>query len=265
MARDFRLQPGFFTHPKTVKLQRKLGSDGVLCLLRLWGHAAENRPTGDLSGMDDTDIAIASAWQGPSDPTFVACLVEIRWLDGKNRNYQIHDWKHWQAWLSHAPEREASARHAASMRWACGGHARGNAPSPIPTPDPSPDPSPTPTPRAEEPRSARPRRKAASEISQPDPFVAFKDWAYSAWIRSGGEGQWNASHWTALHRGFKVINGSARRSWEGYLADSTAFYAGHYPLKWASEPARWLPSAEKKFHHADGVVAWLKNQGDIPQ
>mgnify|MGYP000243346383 CR=1 FL=1 len=60
MNRDIRLSVGFFDHPKIIKLERQLGYEGVIALIRLWLWVAQNRPSGLLSGMDDEDIAIAA-------------------------------------------------------------------------------------------------------------------------------------------------------------------------------------------------------------
>ena len=56
MNSDIRLSVGFFDHPKIIKLERQLGLEGVTALLRLWLWAAQNRPSGILSGMDGEDI-----------------------------------------------------------------------------------------------------------------------------------------------------------------------------------------------------------------
>ena len=61
---DIRLDVDFDTNPKIIKLKRRLGDAGVVCLLRLWCYAAKHRSTGLLSGMDPEDIAIASGWTG---------------------------------------------------------------------------------------------------------------------------------------------------------------------------------------------------------
>lgn len=61
---DIRLSVGFFDHPKIIKLERQLGLEGVTALLRLWLWAAQNRPSGMLSGMDGEDIEIAARWKG---------------------------------------------------------------------------------------------------------------------------------------------------------------------------------------------------------
>ena len=49
MNNDIRLSVEFFDHPKTVKLQRRLGVGAVICLQRLWIWTAQNRSNGVFS------------------------------------------------------------------------------------------------------------------------------------------------------------------------------------------------------------------------
>jgi hypothetical protein len=140
---DFRVQPSFFRHPKTVCLREACGEHGVLCLLQLWGHACDNAQDGDLDAMSDANIEIAAGWHGQAckKGIFVEQLrnPDSRFLDGK----QLHDWLEHQPFLAGHKDRSKKARHAARMRWACSSDAKtekGNAPllsSPLPT-SPSP-------------------------------------------------------------------------------------------------------------------------------
>ena len=73
MNSDIRLSVGFFDHPKIIKLERLLDLEGVVALMRLWLWAAQNRPSGILSGMDEEDIEIAARWKG--DPRAFNAVV----------------------------------------------------------------------------------------------------------------------------------------------------------------------------------------------
>jgi hypothetical protein len=144
---DFRVQPGFFHHPKIVALREACGEHAVLCILQLWAHAAENAPDGNLHAMSDAMIEIAAGWMGSACEMgkFVAQLrkPDAVLLDGN----QLHDWQEHQPFLCGRKERSKKARHAARMRWACSSDAKtekGNAPSPLPLPSPSPSPLPLP-------------------------------------------------------------------------------------------------------------------------
>ena len=168
MNTDIRLSVDFWDHPKTLKLERKMGLPGVSALLRLWCWAGKYRPTGFLSDMDSHDAAIAARWKG-SPEDFVSSLIEIGWIDSGEILY-LHDWNDHQTWAIGAPERSERARkaanirhrntgeHAVSMPSACGEHASSNAQSmlkPCPSAQSMPDvcpnaPSPSPLPTSKE-------------------------------------------------------------------------------------------------------------------
>lgn len=113
---DIRLSVDFFQHPKTIKLQRRLGLEGVKALLSLWMWAAQNRPDGVLSGMDLEDIEIAAGWIR-SDPAgsdqdldLISTLVALRWLDEDNGTYSLHDWIEHNPWAAGQQSRSNQAR-----------------------------------------------------------------------------------------------------------------------------------------------------------
>lgn len=108
MNTDFRVNVNFFDHPKTVKLERRLGFQGVKALLRLWSWAAINRPDGALGG-DIEDIEIAAQWSGEPD-LFVNTVVALRWLDLSDGHYSLHDWDEHNPWAADADTRSDEAR-----------------------------------------------------------------------------------------------------------------------------------------------------------
>lgn len=111
MNNDIRLSVGFFDHPKIIKLERQLGLEGLTALLRLWLWAAQNRPSGILSGMDGEDIEIAARWKG--EPTaFNAVTTALRLLDNVAGIHQIHDWQEHNTWQSDAENRSNASRLA---------------------------------------------------------------------------------------------------------------------------------------------------------
>lgn len=111
MNSDIRLSVGFFDHPKTIKLERQLGLEGVVALMRLWLWAAQNRPSGVLSGMDEDDIEIAARWNG-AQGAFNAVATAVRFLNRVDGVYQIHDWQEHNAWQSDAENRSNASRLA---------------------------------------------------------------------------------------------------------------------------------------------------------
>lgn len=108
MTEDFRIMVGFFRHHKTRKLERRLGLEGVLALLKLWEYSAEFRTRGDLAGMTTEDIELASGWD--SERPIVPVFVEVGFLDEGPDSYVLHDWQEHNPWVSEADERSASAR-----------------------------------------------------------------------------------------------------------------------------------------------------------
>lgn len=112
---DIRLKLSFRSHPKTKKLKRNIGSDGVLCLIWLFSWAAENKPNGDLSGMDIDDIEIAADWEG-AHGEFVAAIIKVGFLDGDEGAYVLHDWFEHNPWAAGATARSEKARWLATCK-----------------------------------------------------------------------------------------------------------------------------------------------------
>ena len=150
MATDYRVEFDFPDHPKTRRLIRACGADGVLALMRLWAFAGRYRAKGVLYDMSCEDIAIAARW--PSEPAtaakFVEALLESGFLDKTTDSIHVlHDWEEHNPYLFHREERSLRAKHAAQSRWGkdladAPGTKRHNAPSPTPTPSPDPTPFP---------------------------------------------------------------------------------------------------------------------------
>jgi hypothetical protein len=61
----------------------------------LW--VADNRPDGNLRGMTSEDVEIAANWTGDSG-VFAKTLAEVRFVDGSEGAYCIHDWTEHNAW-----------------------------------------------------------------------------------------------------------------------------------------------------------------------
>ena len=177
MATDFRVDTTFLDHPKTVKLIRRHGIDGLVSLLRLWGFCAATKPKGEFTGADVAeDVEIAARWPGENGQ-FFSSLVDIGFIDEKSNKAILHNWESRNGWAYHAPERSRKAKRAASKRWKAVPeaeedakvqfehmlkpqssnaktpiehmlkHDSSNAPSPTPTPTPTPNPSPIPDPK----------------------------------------------------------------------------------------------------------------------
>lgn len=113
---DIRLSLDFFDHPKSKKLKKRLGLEGVMALLKLWAWTAGNRPGGMLTGLDVEAVELAADWDG-EDGTFVSTLLDLRLLDDADGTFAIHDWEDHQAYASKSEERSSKAKKAAEVRW----------------------------------------------------------------------------------------------------------------------------------------------------
>lgn len=155
MTRDARIATTFRSHPKRVKLQRRLGQAGPLAILDLILFATDSRPSGVFSGMTVEDIAIAAIWHGDPEQ-LVTALVETGFLDKtEHGEYALHDWCSHNPYAAGADERSHIAEVNAHVGWLkrkdischvkdcelCGAYAermrslkKGNAPSPSPSP-----------------------------------------------------------------------------------------------------------------------------------
>jgi len=109
MNTDIRLSVDFWDHPKTVKLERRLGLEAVKSLQILWLWAAVNRPDGVLSGMDTEDVEIAAKWAG-DDGVFAAALLALRWMSEEAGTYVLYAWKERNAWAAQSDNRSDKAR-----------------------------------------------------------------------------------------------------------------------------------------------------------
>jgi len=119
MGADFRVKTSFIDHPKTVRLIRRVGHEGVCCLIRLWSYARENRTDGVFLKMDDEDIELAAGWNGEPGRFIEAVMDEkINFLEKAPEGgvYRLHDWRDHNPWSAGAKARSRKARRAALIR-----------------------------------------------------------------------------------------------------------------------------------------------------
>ena len=114
--KDIRLSLGFLDHPKTIRLKRLLGWDGIESLIRLWFFAAQYKPDGCLEGMVLEDIEIAAKWSGDFG-LFVNTIDNLNWLEKKNGCYWLHDWEQHNGWVAHSNQRTERAKRGAAAKW----------------------------------------------------------------------------------------------------------------------------------------------------
>jgi hypothetical protein len=200
MADDARISTALPRHPKTVKLKRRLGADGFCSLICLFLWVAENRPIGDLTGMSAEDIEIAADWSGHTGE-FVSTLAEVRFLDGEQGAYKIHDWAEHNPYAANRPARVAQAKAAANKLWkkkraACDEHAPSMLPacdehdSAMPPSLPLHSPPLHSPPGAKSKACARPARPTLEEVAaycrergnQVDPQKFFDHYESNGWM-----------------------------------------------------------------------------------
>lgn len=113
---DIRLSLDFFDHPKSKKLKKRLGLEGVMALLKLWAWTAGNRPGGMLAGLDAEAVELAADWDG-EEGAFVSTLLDLRLLDDVDGTFSIHDWEDHQAYASKSEERSRRGSAGAAGKW----------------------------------------------------------------------------------------------------------------------------------------------------
>ena len=117
MNSDIRMAVGYPDHPKTRKLLRRLGAEGIKSHVFLLCKIGHLRPKGILTGYDADDIEDTAQWTGEQGE-FVKALLEIGFLDEKCAGqYELHDWKRWNPWAFGAEKRRDQGRRAANSRW----------------------------------------------------------------------------------------------------------------------------------------------------
>ena len=151
---DIRINVNFLDHPKTKRIQSKIGENGIICLIRLWCWCARFRPRGKLFDLTAEEIEDAAGWRGNSK-ALLACLLLCGFMDETQEGFQLHDWEEHNGWIYGSERRSSIARKNITKRWAgntdantdanTNANTNANTPSPSPSPYPSPSPSPSPT------------------------------------------------------------------------------------------------------------------------
>ena len=109
MNTDIRISVDFWMHPKTGRLIREAGLEGVRSLQILWSWVARNRPDGVLSGMDADDIEFAADWRGAYGVLY-GVLTAYKWVDVVDGVCVIHDWHQHNPWAAEVGDRSDAAR-----------------------------------------------------------------------------------------------------------------------------------------------------------
>lgn len=100
MAQYIEVHAGLRGHPKTKRLMRRLGISSIVAqshLVAFWVWVMEYRPNGDLTSLEDEDIAQGAGWEG--DPAlFVDALLTCSYgtgcgfIERVGTAFFVHDW-----------------------------------------------------------------------------------------------------------------------------------------------------------------------------
>ncbi|MDD2966625.1 MAG: hypothetical protein PHN64_03900 [Desulfovibrionaceae bacterium] len=272
MNTDIRLSVEFFDHPKVVKLKRRLGLEGVFALQMLWVWAAQSRPDGVLSGMDEEDIEIAARWDG-EEGRLLEALVSLRFIDSEGGEYILHGWEEHQAYASKAEERRSKAKAAADARWGnakketqgessnakecselCSEHA---------TSMPQASLSNAPEPEPEQEEKTREREKTCARVEpSPLPEEQAEPWPQDSPQRTDSPSKGNGQHgaFKSCFAVYPVQQGEedAWREWcrlskNGTLAECSVVYDAILLL--AAEDERWRDG------FVPAMAKWLRGKG----
>lgn len=113
----------FIDHPKVKRLIARTGSDGVVCLIRLWGHVGKfHKVDGSLSEYTNDEIEQFAGWNGEKGALLQA-LLDVKLID---KDLSIHDW---QEHAGHLAAYQSKAKKMARAKW----DAVRNAPSIAPS------------------------------------------------------------------------------------------------------------------------------------
>lgn len=110
MSYWIKLETGFFTHRKTIRLKGILGDDALWIVPRLWCLAAEQQPDGDFSAYSPDEIAMLVGYSKHA-PSMLQALIQAGFLD---EGQKLHGWIERNAF--HVTNKERATK-AALARW----------------------------------------------------------------------------------------------------------------------------------------------------
>lgn len=109
MSLFIRVDVGFWSHRKTLRLRALIGDAAFWLPPRLWAYAAQQQPNGDFSGFMAEEIAMLVGYPGDAQ----ALLQALR-QSGFMDDMQLHDWEEHNGYHKSFSDR---AKKAANARW----------------------------------------------------------------------------------------------------------------------------------------------------
>jgi hypothetical protein len=99
------VQPELHSHPKFLRLKRRIGDIAAEVLLRLWGHCQQNQRGEFWPGADPEYVEVVCGWAGEAGTLFKALTEGINgrpgWIEMEEGGLRIHDWGATNAGLLH--------------------------------------------------------------------------------------------------------------------------------------------------------------------
>ena len=115
MNKDIRIATNCLDHPKIRKLQKRLGPEAVLGLIRIWCYAGTVAFDGVLKDLDAEDIGHIAHWG--NDPEYlINTLLELKLLERNTGELVIHDWTYWNNFAATFPIRSEIGKKAVAER-----------------------------------------------------------------------------------------------------------------------------------------------------
>lgn len=111
MALFIRVDLGFYTHRKTLRLFTKIGESAYWVPPRLWAYAANQQIDGEFQNYSAEEIALLIHYPGNAQAMLQA-LIDSGFMDVNP--LRIHDWNEYNAFHAVFSER---AKKAARARW----------------------------------------------------------------------------------------------------------------------------------------------------
>lgn len=184
MNTDFRVSVGFQHNIKVRRLKKALGPSGPLCLVFLWGYAAQHCPEGRFELIDREELEAVAGWQGRTGK-LVDTLLDLKFLVENEGVLEIHQWAEHNGYASSARIRSERARAAARKRHDTQADAEADAEADAPSPSPNPSPKPNPSPT----HKAAKRKKKETDVTD--------DWVQTLFSRPAYE---NKNIWVELDK-----------------------------------------------------------------
>lgn len=109
---SININPDFFTHIKTKRLQTRLGPGSEIYLIRLWCIACRYDPeAGEFAGWTAAELEDQVDWNGERE-AMVNAMMDVGFLHKTSKGYYIHDWQEHEGHLKSYRDKARAAHEA---------------------------------------------------------------------------------------------------------------------------------------------------------